>query len=696
MHNWTSAGFNEPVIGALVSLPDSGEPQLNRLVLRTGFYPQGGDELLLNEPFAEAHGLRVGDQIGAIMNGRKRTLRITGTALSPEFVYAMGPGALMPDAQRYGVAWMRYGALAAAYDLDTAFNDVVITTWPGTRISEVLLLVDDVLARYGGVGAYEREDQVSHWFVSNEIAQLESIASIMPPIFLAVAAFLTNMVMARLVYMERGEIGLLKAFGYSNLTMAWHYAKMVLVIGSIGVLIGWVGGFWLGHWMTELYARLFRFPLIVFTPDYDIYVASALISLGTAMIGVVAAARRAASLPPAEAMREPSPPMFRQRFAGVKAMFARLDQPTRIIFRQVFRRPVRALLTSLGVAASAAVFIASLQWLDALDYMIDDFFREQQRQDVVIAMTEPVHQDIVRNLSRLPGVQMVEPHRAISARLRAGVNSRREGIAGLPVGGALEAVHDKRGRSVAVPAEGLLMSSVMADILDVDVGDQVTVEVLEGRRPIVSVPVAAVFETVIGTPVYMNIDALNRVLKEPQRVNLAFALLDENQRDALFAALKATPVVAGVTLKYAAVDLFKQTIAESMYIMVAFYGLFAAVLAFGVVYNNMRIALSERGRELATLRVLGFSTNEIAYMLFGEAVVLILMGLPVGCLAGWALAEFMAQGLATELYRIPVVIQPSTYGAGLVVVLAAAVASALLMIKRLRSLSMIAVLKTRE
>ena len=277
-----------------------------------------------------------------------------------------------------------------------------------------------------------------------------------------------------------------------------------------------------------------------------------------------------------------------------------------------------------------------------------------------------------------------------------GPRERREAIIGLPADGKLEVVHDDTGAALSLPPEGLLMSSAMADILEVAVGDQVTVEVLEGRRPNVRVEVAAIFETLIGTPVYMEMSALNRMLREPGHVNMVYALLDERHERALFDQLKELPSVAGVVLKRAATDLFNKTIGETMAVIIAFYASISTVLAFGVIYNNIRIALSERGRELATLRVLGFTNGEIAYMLFGETAILTLLGLPLGCLGGWALAEFMAQGFNTELFRIPVVIEPSTYGLGLLVVLLSAVASALIVTRRLFRLNLISVLKTRE
>ena len=692
------ADLREPVIGRLVSVPDDGELLLNGLALRQGRLPEAAasDEVVVSEPFAEAHDLQLGDRFGALLNGRRRDLEVVGVALSPEFVYAIGPGALMPDAEHYGILWMSRKALAAAYDLEGAFNDVSLSLWPGYQAEAVIPALDRLLAPFGGIGAYGRADQISHWFLANEIKQLRTLARILPTIFLVVAAFLTNMVLARLVFMERSEIGLLKAFGYSNLSVVWHYAKLVVVLSLGGLVLGWAGGLWLGHWLTTVYTRLFRFPELVFEPQLQIFALSLTVSVGSSLIGVITAARYAGGLPPAEAMRPPAPPAFRHRRWTPQNLLRSLDQPTRIIFRQVLRRPLRSLITSLGLAASVGLLIVSMQWLDALDYMIDEYFAQQQRQDMTIGFADAKPMRIVREAAALPGVLAVEPMRSAPARLRVGHRSRREALLGLPLDSGLTVLSDADGRRVRVPAEGLLMSDTLADILHVSVGESVQVEILEGRRAVFDLPVSAVFETVMGTPVYMNLEALNRALREVDTVNMLQLVIDENHEAALFARLQQLASVGGVTLKRTATDMFKATIGETMLVMVLFYLAFASIMAFGMVYNNMRIALSERGRELATLRVLGFRPGEISYMLFGEAALLILGGLPLGCLFGWLLSSYMAASFNTELFRVPVVIEPSTYGLAVVIALAAALPSALLVQRRLSRLNLISVLKTRE
>jgi putative ABC transport system permease protein len=691
-------GFGEPVIGQLVSIPERGEPRVNRLALREGRLPQFGrpDEAVLTEPFAQAHALTPGDHLRAVINGRWRELTVVGIALSPEYVYAIGPGSLMPDDLRFGVLWMGHEALQAAFDLDGAFNDVSIALLRGTDPDAVIGRVDRILARYGGVGAYARADQLSNWFLMSEIDQHRTLATILPTIFLAVAAFLTHMVLGRLIAVERSEIGLLKAFGYTNRDIAGHYARFALGIGSAGVLLGWFLGYWLGLYHTRLYADFYHFPFLLFRPGPQAFVIAGAVSMGAALIGALAAVRSAAALPPAEAMRPPAPPLFRRTVFSEFGLVQRLDQPTRILLRQVVRWPGRSFITAAGIGMSVAVLVTSMQWLDAINRMVDVYFLQAQGQDISVGFAEPRSSEIERDLARLPGVRTTEPMRAVAAKLRNGRREQREALQGLPARQELYHVYDAEGRALELPPDGLVISTMLAKLLDVRVGERITVEVLEGRRPVIEVPVVATFETYIGSPAYMDIRALDRLMRERASVTAVHLRVDRLMRDALFRELKLLPRVSSVTVREAAVQTFHDTMAKTITIFVSFFIIFACALAFGVTYNAARIALSERGRELATLRVLGFTRAEISYILLGEVALLTFVALPLGCAAGFGLASLIVQAFETELYRVPLVILPETYGWAIVIGLAATAVSAFLVRRRVDRLDLIAVLKTRE
>ncbi len=691
-------GFEEPVVGQFVSIPERREPHLNRLALRSGrlVHPGRPDEIVVSEPFAKAHGFEVGDRLDAVINAAKRPLEIVGTALSPEFVYAIGPGALMPDDKRFGIMWMGREALAAAYDLDGAFNDITLSLLPHMSPETVIDRLDPLLERYGGTGAIARKDQLSNWFVNSELDQLRTMATILPTIFIAVAAFLTNMVLGRLIATERAEIGLFKAFGYSDVEVGWLYVKMVMVMTMVGITIGWAAGAWLGRFNTQLYAEFYHFPFLLYRPSPMAFVIGAAVSLAAALAGTLGAVRGAATLPPAEAMRPPAPPVYHRSRLADGRLARWLDQPTRIILRQIIRWPIRSAMTVAGIALSVAVLIMANQWLDSINHMIRVYYEDAQHQDVTVGLVEASSKTVLRDFEHLPGTFAAEPMRIVGARFRSGRETHRGALHGVPREANLAPVYDAGGAVVDLPENGLALSKKLAEKLEVGLGDSIRVEILEGRRPKLDLPVARLFETYIGMPAYMDLDAFNRLLREPFAVDYVHILADENALPAFFAELKELPGVAAVVVRQAAIDMMHETIGENMLIFISFFSVFAGLLTFGVVYSSARIALSESGRELATLRVLGFSRWEISYVLLGQLGFLVVLALPLGCLLGWGLVWVIISAFETELYRVPMVIERATFGKAVLVTLLSALVSAALIRRRLDRLDLIAVLKTRE
>ncbi|MBC8074735.1 MAG: ABC transporter permease, partial [Chloroflexales bacterium] len=259
--------FAEPVTALMVSVSDSGRDGLNALHVRQGRLPAPGrpDEVVVSTPFALAHGLQLGDHFYAILNGRRQALTLVGSALSPEFIQQMRPGAAFPDYKRFGVMWMGRRALGQADDMHGAFNGLALSLRPGADSQSVIGRVDQLLKPYGGLGAYPRRDQLSHRFLSQELEQLGILASLFPVIFMGIAAFLLNVVIGRLVAMQREQVATLKAFGYSNLAVLWHYLKMVAVIVGLGVVSGTALGVWLGKALSGIYMEFYHFPYLKFS-----------------------------------------------------------------------------------------------------------------------------------------------------------------------------------------------------------------------------------------------------------------------------------------------------------------------------------------------------------------------------------------------------------------------------------------------
>lgn len=691
-------GLTEPATGQLVSVPTPDRAALNDVALVRGRYVEPGrsEEVLVSEGFALANELGPGDGVGAIVNGRWRELRIVGVALSPEYVYAIRPGDIIPDDSRFGIFWMGREGLANAFDMDGAFNHVSLTLEPGVAEEAVIDRLDRLLEPYGGLGAIPRRLQISHWYLESELAGLQSAGLIVPVIFLAVAAFLLNVVLRRIVSVQREQIAALKALGYGDREIGWHYVGWGLTIAGFGIVVGVAGGTWLGSGMVRMYNDYFRFPVLRYQLDPEVLVGAVAVALAAAVVGAFSAVRSAVRLPPAEAMRPEAPPTYRPSLVERLGLARLLSPAARMVLRNLERRPARALASVVGVAFAGGMLVSTTFFFDAFEVMVDVAFDVAQRQEVTVTFVQPRSGAALHEVERMPGVLHAEPLRAVPARLRAGHRSRQVGINGLVAEPRLNRVIDAAGHPVRLPEGGLVLSDKLARTLGVATGDEVVVEVLEGARPVRRVRVSRVVEEYLGSSAYMEIGALRRLMREGSTVSGAFLEVDGAAVDALYRRLKRTPSVAGVGLQKEAVRTFEETLDETMGLFLAFNVFFAGVIAFGVVYNAARVSLSERSRELASLRVLGFTRQEISAILLGELAVVVLVALPLGLLLGYGLAALIVHLYDTELYRIPLVVWPRTYALSVLTVLAAAVVSGLVVRRKLAKLDLVAVLKTRE
>ena len=692
-------GLSEPATGHIISLPDDGGPQkLNRLFLRSGRFPRTDErrEVVLGESFANANGLQPGDSLVAVINGRRETLKICGIGLSPEFVFEARAGETLPDHKRFSVIWMNYRALAVAYNLDGAFNDVCIDLAPGASPEPVIEEMDRVLAQYGAGGAFLRKEQASAQRLDDELRVLHSLSIAYPLVFLSVAAFMVNAVLARIVRLQREQIAQMKALGYSSRQVGVHYLKFVLVIGTLGTLMGGIGGRLLGAALVDLYTMFFRFPTLVFTMDYSALGLALFISLGASVLGVLTVVWQAVKLPPAEAMR-PEPPADFKPALFERLGLTRFSSPTfRMAVRNIERRPWQAVFTCAGLALATGLMVLPGAMADSIDYLLTFQWNSQQRQDVAVFLTEPGSGRGFHDLEHLPGVIRAEPIRSVQARLKFGHRERKLSVTGIAPDANLNRLLDDQGHAITMPEDGLLMSEMLAKVIGARIGDEVEVEVLEGRRPVLRVPIRGLVTDFAGVAAYMDISALRRLMKEGDTVNGAYLALDHKRWDEFMRALKDTPRAAVVMVKRDQLAAFRETTGKSIGIIRKLYFVLATIVAFGVVYNSARIALSERSRELATLRVIGFNLAEVRGVLVGELAILVLAALPAGLLFGRGLALFIMSSFSTETVRLPIVINPSTYSVAILVVLTASVLSFALVSRMIGKLDMVGVLKARD
>ncbi|MBN1365136.1 MAG: ABC transporter permease [Syntrophaceae bacterium] len=691
-------GFKESVTAKITSVPDVGEPLVNRLYIRVGRLPdpERDNEVVINETFAQAHGLKLGDQFAAVINGKWKKLTITGIVLSPEFILLMKMGAMTPDFKRYGALWMSRKAISKAYDMEGAFNDVVLTLYPGAQLSDIVRDLDKILGRYGGFGAYGRKDQISHRLLSEEFKQLKTSSRIYPSIFVCVAAFLLNIVMSRTISTQREQIGTLKAFGYSNTDVAIHYAKMVILIISAGVLLGIAVGIWLGKFLGGIYMETYRFPFFIYKLHPEVILAVVLIGAASAIGGTMHSLWRAAKQTPAEAMRPEAPEKYRVSLIEKTGIGRLLSQPSRIIVRNVERKPIKTFLAVIGIATACATMICSGFFKDSVDFMVHIQFVLSQKGDMTVTFVEPTSYKALYEFKRMEGISDGEAFRSVPVKFKYGHRSYKTTVNGIEKDGHLSVLLDKNLQSISLPQSGILLTDYLGEILRVKPGDMLTVETLEGSKSIRQVPVVALARQYLGVMGYMSLNALNRLMNEGNAISGAYLVTDEKYREKLFRSFVEMPRVSDIIVRKNEIYNMYEIMAKAMLFFTFIATIMACSIAFGVVYNSARISLSERSRELSSLRVLGYTQGEIAYILLGELGFITLVAIPLGFIIGYWICAYVAYALTSDLYRVPLVIEMNTYAQAAAVVLVSAFISGLIVRRKLNNLDLVAVLKTRE
>jgi putative ABC transport system permease protein len=580
--------------------------------------------------------------------------------------------------------------------MDGAFNDVVLTLSPGAQAGDVIARLDAVLDQYGGLGAIAREDQPSHRFLSEEFRQLQQSARLYPSIFIGVAAFLLNVVITRTVSTQREQIAALKAFGYRTVDVAIHYIKLVSLIVSIGVVCGTLLGIWLGNALSGIYMHFYRFPSLTYLLHPSVVAAAAFITIASAIAGTLHAVWKTVRIPPAQAMRPEQPARYRRTVMERVVPARILSQPARIIARNIERKPLKSFFTIVGIAMACAIMMTGGFFRNTVNYMVDIQFKLSHREDMTVTFVDPASWKSLYELKGLWGVQYAEPFRAVPVRFRFGQRTYRTLLRGIEPGSRLYLLLDKNLKPVELPPSGIVLTEYLGGILAVKPGDKITIEVLEGKRPVREVAVTGFVKEYIGLMGYMNLEALNNVMGDGNVISGVSLAVDEREQQKIYRILVEMPRVAGTVVRKDEIRNFYETQAESILFFTLVATLLAGVIAFGVVYNSARISLAERSRELASLRVLGYTRGEISYILLGELGFLTLAAVPVGFVLGRALCAFVAHSLQSDLWRIPFIMETSTYAQAAAVVIVSASVSGLIVRSQLDHLDLVEVLKTRE
>jgi putative ABC transport system permease protein len=691
------ASLPEPADAKVVSIPEHGAPVLNDFVLVAGSMPsvERDDEALISEQFAEIHSVQPGDHLDVVLEGRKRSLRVAGLAMSPEFVLSMPSGAVAAAPDRFAVLWMRQHAVESTYDLAGAFNDLTIGLIPHAQPAQVVHTLDQLLTKYGTRGAYTREHQTSHRQLTENLMQIASIATLAPTIFLCVAAFLLNTELSRLIELDRTQIATLKALGYRNRDVGLHYLKLGLCIAAVGALLGMAFGSMLASKLVGFVVRFYRIPQLAFELTPALVSAALSASLGAALVGSSLAVRSVVRLAPAEAMRPPAPPRYTQS-AWSRCVSARVAPASRMIARELSRRPLRFLASTLGIAVATGVIVLGQFQADAMKFCLDVYMLAQQRETMAVSFVQPMATDAVRSLQRLPGVRDVQWRAVLPVRVRVGHRERLVNLVAHPERHSLRPLLDEDAKRVPIERGAVLATDMLARVLGAHAGDTLLIEPLTGDRTPRPLVMTGTVSELLSLWIHMHEADFARWLGVAPLATEAHLLVDSGQVEAVQRELNRMPQVASAARKQLLIDEFRRDRGAIGPVFATVLTLFAATLALSITYNNARVSLSTRARELASLRVLGFSRAEVARVLTGELAVQVLLGVALGMLLGRALVSTMLASSELEAIRFTKHIGVHAYALAALVTLSGGFVSAQLVRRKLDKLDMTEALKTRQ
>ncbi len=695
------SGQTEPALGRLISWAGP-EQTLNQIYLRQGRMPQANTqaasfyEVLVHESFAAAHGLKPGDRLSILLDGRERSLQITGIGLSPEYVYSLSPVAPFPDDKHFGVFWMPRRDLEILTGMSGALNNLQMSLVAGGDEPEIRRQVDLILKPFGGTKSYPRARQFSHLFVEDEIRQQRVMAILVPAIFLSVGMFILHIIFARLITLHRGQIATLKALGYSDWSLTRHYFLLVTLVLLTGVGPALLAGAWIGRWYAGLYQDFFRFPSIDFTLSASSVAFGVLAALLSGWLGIGGALMKVFALQPAEALRPLSPPDFQKSLFEKLGLLQKMKPYSKMVFRSLLFRPWRLVLGMTGIAVSLAIIINGSFWVDVMDFIMDRQFNEMHREDLSVRLLTPQGADVISELKAIPGVVMAEGERSVPVTLQFQHFSKNIIIIARSEDAQLSRVLDGEGNLVVPSQGGVVLSRYFQKEFGLQSGDLVRMKVLEGAQVEFDVQVLGFVDDLLGQQAYALKSDLHRWLREQAVSDTVHLKIDPSRAEQIYVTLRERPKIAAVTIQRLLLKGFQETVADMILTFTFVLYAFAVAIAGAVIYNSARIGFSERSWEMASLRILGFDVVPTFELLFLDIGIQVLLSLLPGLLFGYWLSVLTTQAIHNETFAFPVVVNPSTYALAVLVLLLTFLLSGIFLYRKTRRLDFSEALKARE
>ncbi|NLV16624.1 MAG: FtsX-like permease family protein [Syntrophomonadaceae bacterium] len=693
----------ERAVGRLTGYPLPVKDELNNIHLLSGrsFDDIASEEIgIIADPqYAEANAIKPGKKIEILADSRKVDITVIGTAISPEFVYPMkDSSSLFPEPELFGILMMPQKQVQQILGMPGQINQVLLDLAPDADEALIKSQVGAILKPYGNIADYPRKNQSSHVVLQAQLDGIKLISTSLPLIFFLIAAGIQFVILSRLIRSQRMSIGVMKALGYNNRQIIWNYTSYALLVSLLGALAGNALGLGMASAMTVLFAQYFNLPPAAMGINLQVVVISFLISSLVAGASGLLASRSVLQINPAEAMR-PQPPAIGRRtpVEDWAWLWNRLSSSWKMSLRSMFRNRTRFSVTILGVMSAVVLLMFTFLMSDATNHFFDQSFEQVNHYDYIVRFSEPIKESELLYWNGWDEVQRTEKMMEIPVKAIFSNQTVDDVIVGLEPSSQLKKVSDKYGEIHRIPEEGILINSVTADKMGLAVGDVVTVETVMGMGAVRTAQLKVMdrFEPMTGAISYVSLETANRLLGERQLVTAAMLKLDAPVMPSLEKRLKEMSRVGSV-VSFSQERAVYEKLMGTVWVSIGVMLMFAVILGIAIIYNTSVMTLNERQREMASLRVLGYSKGEVAGLIRKETWLQAVIGIVLGLPSGKAVATAYLASATTEMYSLPAVIYPRSYLMVAIVAFIFVWLGQNLSIRKAGKLDMVEVLKNRE
>lgn len=625
------------------------ENEINSLLLYDGEpFDKDLDGFWLEEWFARTNGIKVGDPFSVKIDSMRIDGRVRGIVDAPDYVYFVSESDLMyPNYKKCGVAFMTPGMYPDPENI--IYNQLIIDVYDEYSSDEQVAMIkrkiEDRFDR-DDIAVTDRDQNLSFATFDAEVRQHKAMGAMFAVVFVAIALLGIVTTMARVTSGQRIQIGTMKALGFSKAAITLHYVSYGFIISAAGCILGaFTGSLVMPAWILSMFEGSYLIPdLHGDVTGTDIAVTALAIFVSTAVSFL--SCRKELKDPPAVTLKPPAPKKVRHSGFEKSSLWLRLDFSTQWNLRDVARNKLRSLMGILGVMGCAMLLVCGFGCFDSINGLMDKMYGELMTAKNKIVLSSDADTDYAYDLALRYKGQMIEEKNVEFVSDTA----KKSGSATIVDEGNFIHIQDRKLNPVKLTNKGIAMTSKMAGLLGVKEGDRIRWHLVgDDRWQYTRI------RQIYRDPSIQGITMKRDVFEKMEYTFEPTAVLTNKSVEA---SLQDEDEVSAVLN----IEGMKASFSETMEIMNAMvYVMVLAAILLGVVvlYNLGVLSFVEKTREVATLKVLGFTSSRIRRILQKQNLWLTIIGIIAGLYAGWGMLYVICTTVSDTLDMFPILYFPT-------------------------------------